>query len=261
MTDSGCWRTADRVYTYSPTSFTKRELRPDERKVNRFGKTIILPWTTERLQNEYDALRFIAANTTIPVPKVVKFGKVWGAYQLEMELVQGKTLDRIQENREEALRNTEYFITTSVLPQLRGLKSSAIGSLGGVVIPPARITSRDKRTYWPAKLSPEPQYNFCHNDLAQHNIIINLETLQVEAIIDWELSGFYPPDFEEPLWRMRWNDKGYHDMGASKIDSLIDFLKEPCALAVQQCQQPGLAFRPRGEAAMPSGIRTLGLMF
>lgn len=228
MADSICWRTADHVYIRSPSTFIKRELRPSERKLNRFGETIILLWTTERLQNEYDALRFIAAYTTIPVPKVVKFDKVWGAYQLEMERVHGTPLDHIRENRDEALRNTEQFLTTSVLPQLHSLKHSAIRSLNSVVIPPARIASRDKRAYWPVKASLEPQYNFCHNDLAQHNIMINVETMQVEAIIDWELSGFYPPEFEEPLWRMRWSDQGYHDMGASKIDSLIDFLVDPC---------------------------------
>ncbi|KAM5442677.1 hypothetical protein MferCBS31731_002060 [Microsporum ferrugineum] len=227
MADSGCWRTADRVYTYTPDTFIKRELRPSERKTNIFGKTIVLPWTTERLQNEHDALTFIAANTTIPVPKILSFGKVWGAYQLEMERVNGKPLDRLREGREEALRNTEDFITTLVLPQLRALKSSTIGSLGGVVIPPNRITTRDKRAYWPQKSSTEREYSFCHNDLAQHNIMINVDTLQVEAIIDWEHSGFYPPEFEERLWTMRWDEEGYHAMGATRVDSLIDFFSNP----------------------------------
>lgn len=228
MPETGFWRTADRVYSYSPTTFAKRELRPHERQDNWFGKTIILPWTTERLQNEYDALKFIAENTTIPVPKVLKYGNVWGAYQLEMERIPGIPLDHLRENREEALKNTERFITTSVLPQLRDLKSSMIGSLSGAVIPPARVTSRDKRPHWRAKSSSQSHYNYCHNDLAQHNIMIDVDTLEVEAIIDWEHSGFYPPEFEEPLWTITWSDKGYYAMGASKVDSLIDFLTDPC---------------------------------
>ncbi|PGG99278.1 hypothetical protein AJ79_08584 [Helicocarpus griseus UAMH5409] len=203
MADSGCWRTTGRIYTYSPTSFTKRELRPHERKGNKFGEILNC-----RGPQSVFRTNMMLSDSSPPT-------------------------QQSRCRKEEALSNTEYFITNSVLPQLRSLKSAAIGSLrGGVVIPPARITSRDKRTYWPAKVSAKPVYNFCHDDLVQHNIMINVDTLQVEAIIDWELSGFYPPEFEEPLWRMRWDDEGYHDMGAHKVDSLIDFLQDPCALGV-----------------------------
>lgn len=227
MEDSGHWRTFDRVYSYTCDSFTKRELRPGERQRNLKGEIVKMPWTTERLQNEFDALMFISVNTTIPVPKVLSFGPVWGSYQLVMERVNGKPLHHLKENKAEALENATNFITTSVIPQLRALKSSHIGSISGIVILPNRITTRDKRLLWPSKSSSTSQFGYCHNDLAQHNIMVNLDTLKVEAIIDWEHSGFFPSEFEAPLWTKASNETGYHDMNAQQVDSLIRFLEDP----------------------------------
>lgn len=59
--------------------------------------------------------------------------------------------------------------------------------------------TRDKRRTWPAKVANIPFYTFCYNDLAQQNILINKNTLQVKAIIDWELFSYYPSEFETPL--------------------------------------------------------------
>lgn len=227
MGDSGHWRTFDRFYSYTPETFTKRELRPSERRTNWQGEIVKMPWTTERLQNEFDALMFISTNTTIPVPEVLSFGSVWGSYQLEMKRVNGKPLHRLKTNKAEALKNVTHFITTSVIPQLQALKSSHIGSISGIVIPPNRITTRDKRPLWPSKSSSISQFGYCHNDLAQHNIMVNLDTLQVEAIIDWEYSGFFPSEFEAPLWTKSSNEPGYHDMNAQQVDSLIKFLEDP----------------------------------
>ncbi|KAK4235309.1 hypothetical protein C8A03DRAFT_17940, partial [Achaetomium macrosporum] len=40
----------------------------------------------------------------------------------------------------------------------------------------------------------------CHNDLSQDNVIVNPETLKVDAIIDWKYGGFWPEWFGEPRW-------------------------------------------------------------
>jgi Ser/Thr protein kinase RdoA (MazF antagonist) len=37
---------------------------------------------------------------------------------------------------------------------------------------------------------------FCHNDLSANNVIVDPETLNIRAIIDWEYSGFFPAEFE-----------------------------------------------------------------
>jgi len=226
MSDSGYWQTLDRFYSYDPWTFTKRELRANERSTNINGEIIIGSWTAERLQNECRALEFITARTTIPVPKVIRFERIWGTNQLVMERIHGIPLNHVKSNKARALANAEQFINTTVLPQLRSLTSSVSGALVGIVIPPNRITAYDKRAEWPVKTVETPIFNFCHNDLAQHNIMMNVDTLQVEAIIDWEFSGFYLPEFEAPLWMMSFDEPGYHDIDADKVESLIHFLAE-----------------------------------
>lgn len=104
------------------------------------GKTVKPPQSTERLFNEIEALKFIAARTTIPVPKVLAFKDVWGAHQLVMERVRGISLDGIKgDERADALLHAEKFITTVVIPQLQSLKSHTMGALTGTVILPDRI--------------------------------------------------------------------------------------------------------------------------
>ncbi len=43
-------------------------------------------------------------------------------------------------------------------------------------------------------------------------------TLQVEY------SGFYPPEFEAPLWKKSFDDPEYEDIDSDKVESLIHFL-------------------------------------
>lgn len=124
MDDSGFWHNVDRFYSYDAWTFTKRELRPNERVINWKGELAVGLWTAERLQNEYRALEFIAAHTTIPVPKVIRFERIWGSNQLVMERVYGIPLNHIRNNEAQALLNAEQFINNTVLPQLRSLRSS-----------------------------------------------------------------------------------------------------------------------------------------
>ena len=220
-------RTHDRYHTCDDETFTKRELHPQERNKDKDGHSFTAPWTVERLRNEYLALEYITTHTTIPVPKVISLEKHQGVWQLTMSFVHGKTLDNIVNDRERALVNANKFITTKVLPQLRSLKSCDFGSLTGVVFPPAGVTERDKRDNWPRRSARTQEFSFCHNDLAQHNIIMNPETSEVAAIIDWELSGFYIEAFETPYWVKRYDEPGYGQIGAERIDELIAFLLAP----------------------------------
>lgn len=52
------------------------------------------------------------------------------------------------------------------------------------------------RQEWEMKALETEDLVFCHNDLSTHNIIVDPETLKINAIIDWEYAGFYPKEFE-----------------------------------------------------------------
>ncbi|MCJ1345187.1 hypothetical protein MMC31_003393 [Peltigera leucophlebia] len=204
------WMTADRHYSLDYETFTKRELFPHERKTNWKGEIIRMPWSTARLENEYAALEYIAANTEIPVPEVLSFEKIDGSYHLVVERLWATPLSQLEENRAEALENIKTFINTVVLPQLAQLRSNKLGNLNGVVIP--LIALRTRTLDHGGHLKP------------RHNILIDPDTLQVDAIIDWEYPGFYPPEFEAPLWTKSCRESDYHNIDAEKIESLTKFL-------------------------------------
>lgn len=54
---------------------------------------------------------------------------------------------------------------------------------------------------WKMKTRKEKNLVFCHNDLGCQNILVDPETLKINAIIDWEYSGFFPKEFEGHFFR------------------------------------------------------------
>jgi aminoglycoside phosphotransferase (APT) family kinase protein len=69
-----------------------------------------------------------------------------------------------------------------------------------MVISPYRVTLSTENDDWPWQPSDTDENIFCHNDFSQQNIIVNSDTLKINAIIDWEYSGFYPDFFEAPFY-------------------------------------------------------------
>ena len=55
---------------------------------------------------------------------------------------------------------------------------------------------KSARQQWKMKPLESEDLVFCHNDLSTTNVIVDPVTLKVNAIIDWEYSGFYPEQFE-----------------------------------------------------------------
>ncbi|KAL8900830.1 MAG: hypothetical protein Q9192_000867 [Flavoplaca navasiana] len=238
------WTVVDRHYEVRASTFTKRQLRPQETTLNRFGQVSEYAFNKERLENERDALILISQTTTIPVPRY--FG--WsvdddGVASLVVEKLEGRMLDWLLDDGmddvkltdEEKLilrRNVDAFIQNTVLPQLGNLRSKTMGQLGGVLFAPPGISQAPAR-FTKAPPAPRPatteRYVYCHNDLAQHNIVIKPDSLEVLCLIDWEFSGFFPPGFEVPFWRyQRVEGEWTHENGG-----LVDFesrramLKEP----------------------------------
>jgi thiamine kinase-like enzyme len=60
--------------------------------------------------------------------------------------------------------------------------------------PPQRVGQRlwKVNSCWkPKTTTSKGDYVFCHNDLGQHNIIVDPKTLKINAIIDWEFGGLH----------------------------------------------------------------------
>ncbi|KAH6716325.1 hypothetical protein BKA61DRAFT_642872 [Leptodontidium sp. MPI-SDFR-AT-0119] len=175
--EEGCFAvTFERKYYHRGDVFIKRSLRPREfrtgyrgRHVPRVGK--------ERLLNEAASLRYIHEMTNIPVPTGVSMSEL-------SEEQKATVFEEIN----------EHFTT------MRNLKSRNIGGPSGIVIPPYRVTLNTENDDWALQPSDTDEYVVCHNDPSQHNIIVNPDTLKINAIIDWEYSGFYPDFFEATFY-------------------------------------------------------------
>jgi hypothetical protein len=44
--------------------------------------------------------------------------------------------------------------------------------------------------------------------LSPSNVIVDPDTLKINAIIDWEYAGFYPPEFDRPFYKRRGSTVG-----------------------------------------------------
>ncbi|OAR00845.1 hypothetical protein LLEC1_04738 [Akanthomyces lecanii] len=184
----------ERKYFRVDGSFVKRSLRPHEWQ----HSSLCIPRLgNERLLNEAAALRFIAKNIDIPVPKLYVCFEDDGAAYLIMEYVDGVLMADLEvEKRKTVKTELEVHVAT-----LRKLQSNLWGGPSGLVVPPYRLLKHPVRVQWAMKPREVKDLVFCHNDLSAHNVIVDPETLKVRAIVDWEYAGFFPQEFEGMFFR------------------------------------------------------------
>lgn len=191
--------TAERAYYRCGDFFIKRGLRPSEYKTTHRGTKHIPRLGKQRLQNEAATLRFIRRVSNIPVPTLYGAFELDDSFVLITEHIDGVAMSDLTDDQ-------KYVVRTEVeqhLATLRRIKSNTIGGPSGIVLPPYRVMRLSDKNEWPRKVSKDGEYVFCHNDLAQHNIIVDPETLKIRAIIDWEYAGFFPEYFERPFYERR----------------------------------------------------------
>ena len=146
--------------------------------------------------NEAESLRYIHSNTNIHVPKVYCDFEDDGAYYLITEYINGVNMaDLSDEGKLVVRKELEQHLTT-----LRTLRSDRLGGPSGIVIPPYRVMQRTETNHWLLSHARDEEYVFCHNDLSQHNVVVDPDTLRITAIIDWEYAGFFPRRFEWPFY-------------------------------------------------------------
>ncbi|GJN79658.1 protein kinase-like protein [Purpureocillium lilacinum] len=195
---------ADKKYFHVGNWFMKRTLRPHEWQSPPHGAAIIAsPPTTypQRWKTDAAILDFLRQNTDIPLPRAQCTFEDDGAFYFQSEYVEGvsmKELER-QEDKEVVMRELEGHVVT-----LRRLRSDMPGVPGeSLMCAPQRVTSRrwKANSCWRPRGDSKGEYVFCHNDLGQHNVIVDPDTLRINAIIDWEFGGFWPEWFERPFWK------------------------------------------------------------
>ena len=150
----------------------------------------------ERIRNEAASLQFIQEKTNIPVPQIFGAFEHDGAFWLITKYIEGVDLAELPEkDKPVVLDELKGYLAT-----LQNLRSRHVGGPTGIVVPPYRVTRATKQDSWNLRASREEEYVFCHNDCSQHNIIVDPESLEIKAIIDWEYAGFYPKFFEAKFY-------------------------------------------------------------
>ncbi|MCJ1426157.1 hypothetical protein MMC29_004059 [Sticta canariensis] len=181
----------ERCYSFTDTTFIKRERPLNERPINkRTGEPVMIPWLPERFQNEAAVLKIIADNTEIPVPRVKEIGQDSnGRWYLVTALVQNAVRADMVDDRcwmkqhhrvyegpcnaciEMAQANTDQFVKETVLPWLGTLRFNST-AVNGLMLPPPWVLKYDKRSTWIPKTSTHNEFVMVHGDLGPHNIIV-----------------------------------------------------------------------------------------
>ncbi|KAL7947775.1 kinase-like domain-containing protein [Trichoderma barbatum] len=192
-----------------------------EREVTLYGYKKVRKRGASLRASEAETMKFIAENTTIPVPKV--FDTDWQDGRMTaiiMEHVPGKTLDKIWDDLNHEQKISISLELNGYISQLRNMKGTYIGALnrGKALIGKksplecgpfeterefnrfilediANTTPNMLRLYAKYALSHNHQIVFTHGDIAPRNIIIG-EDFKIAAIIDWEEAGWYPEHWE-----------------------------------------------------------------
>lgn len=213
-------KTHERGYQRCDDRFLKRTLAPDEYKLDYYGQLYVPYDSQKRLENEVASLRFIRSKTNIPVPNVLDAYEHEGSFYLWTELVTGIEMSKLSPSDQATVMvEVEDHIRT-----LQNLRSQTIGGPSGIICPPHHVAIKfDRQQNWVSKSSSTDEFVFCHNDLSQHNIIVDPEILKIAAIIDWEYAGYWPAFFETPFFRDP-RPSGAQARDLTNTARLVDFL-------------------------------------
>lgn len=101
--------------------------------------------------------------------------------------------------------------------------------IDGFVMPPSWL-STDTQPPWRGKKSwktlplETPEYVFQHGDIAAHNILMDPDTLEVKALIDWEYAGFFPPGMQR--WTGSLDNSIYSKRGDDIATAIAEYLPD-----------------------------------
>lgn len=194
------------------------------RKVVRISEKLVVKKRTTEVVSlesyEVSNLRFVAASTTIPVPKVhdVRWedGKVAG---IVMDYMPGTPLDKVWKTLSSDEKQSIIEDLRGYVSQLQNLKGSPyIGAIDGGVVNIGNLDTRGGpcdsekmfnewilsdliadfpavlRHYAEGSLFNDHEIVFTHGDLHRRNILV--DNGQITAILDWEFAGWYPEWWE-----------------------------------------------------------------
>lgn len=111
--------TTERKFYKDGQTWVKRSLRPDEWQVNPYSGSFVVPrMGKERVLNEAASIRFIAAKTDIPVPKLHCCFEDNDAVYLVMEYIDGVGMNELPDEKRKVVE-AEVAVHLQTLRNLR----------------------------------------------------------------------------------------------------------------------------------------------
>jgi len=188
-----------------------------KRKIVRYGNKVVKSGP-DLHPSEAETMRYIAANTRIPIPQVYQENN-GSEPSITMDYIEGERLDKVWNGLLDEQKLDLAGQLKRILCELRGLKGQYIGSLyRGKAVDGRRFdveggpfetevqfnqfllsdtlssTPTILRDIASRSLSTDHDIVFTHGDFAPRNIIVR--DGQVVGILDWEYSGWYPEYWE-----------------------------------------------------------------
>ncbi|KJR89219.1 uncharacterized protein SPSK_06474 [Sporothrix schenckii 1099-18] len=189
---------------------------------------------------EAETMKFVRDRTSIPVPQVYNAytDDTTGHVRIVMEFVEGRNLDRAWETYTDSEKQSVVSQLRKYMDELRQITGSYIGSVDGSWCND-HYFDNERGAYGP--FANEDEFNegivralrkskpydwveyYCdifkevmvdhkivmtHNDMDPRNIIV--QGSKVVALLDWELSGYFPEYWEyckamrRPDWESAW---------------------------------------------------------
>ncbi|KAK3618501.1 hypothetical protein LTR56_024587 [Elasticomyces elasticus] len=231
------WGQVERMYSLDKYTFTKRELKPHEQSIRSKGERVGRPANSRsRLQNEFYILRYIRQHTDIPVPEPISCVEEDGITILKIaRITDGSVLmeECVESDGAVVVEAVERQMANHIIPALQKHRSRRMGGLNTteqLVLPwLVSINYEDDSTWSRIPETEGPDFVLCHNDLGQHNIFIDPKTYTIRYIIDWEYSGWYPAEWELPLWRYPPGQHNLNAHGRERAADVFDRLHESTA--------------------------------
>ncbi|RYP79237.1 hypothetical protein DL769_003060 [Monosporascus sp. CRB-8-3] len=227
-------------------------------KAKRFGpfvpvyhidpKTIVKSGESVRM-SEAETMKFVRDRTSIPVPQVYNAytDEESGHVRIVMEFIEGNNLDEVWDTYTDTGKESVISQLRGYMDELRQIKGSYIGSVDGSWCND-HYFDNGRGEYGP--FASEAEFNsgitralrkskpydwvefYCdiweevmvgheivltHNDLDPRNILV--QGSNVVALLDWELSGYYPEYWEycKAMRRPDWESGWIKDRALEKI--------------------------------------------
>ncbi|TVY92148.1 hypothetical protein LAWI1_G004856 [Lachnellula willkommii] len=160
-------------------------------RIVKFGRDVQLA--------EAAALRFVAKNTTIPVPKVHCAFEHKHVKYIVMDRIDGEEIGKGWSERPEAERASLLRQLKGYFDQLRNIPHPRPGIIAAETGERSLVTAEERSDMrMVVKMQDQLQGThkicFTHGDASSSNILVKKG--KIVAIIDFELSGFYPEYWE-----------------------------------------------------------------